>query len=361
MPLTFPFGSRPSGREPVEVAPGFLWFTLPLPMALDHVNIYAIHDTDGWTLIDTGLHTPETEVLLEDIIRHHLAPAPIARVLLTHFHPDHVGMAGWLKTHHGAEIMASRTTWLMVRMLTLDVQPRPVAETLQFYAQAGMDPERLEMLRTRRPFNFADCVHLLPPGYTRLEDGGTLTLGGQTWDIHMGNGHAPEHVTLWSREGTVVIGADQFLADITPNIGVHASEPAANPLAEWLASCRTFRARSDDHLLVLPGHKVPFHGLSTRLDAYAEFHRDCLAALTTYLATPRTTLACFEVLFGRRIPDAEFNLALAEATAHLNYLLAVGTITRAMAADGAWHWQANPTANDLTTRPRPTPNPSPPD
>jgi len=344
MPITFPLASRPSGSEPVEVAPGLLWFTLPLPMALNHVNIYAIHDRDGWTLVDTGLHTPETMALLEDIIRLHLASAPIARVLLTHFHPDHVGMAGWLKAHHGAELMASRTTWLMTRMLTLDVQDRPVEETLQFHARAGVNPDRLDELRNRRPFNFADCVHPLPPGYTRLEEGATITLGGHAWDIRMGNGHAPEHVTLWRRDGAMVIGADQFLADITPNIGVHANEPAANPLAEWLVSCQAFRARANDNLLVIPGHKTPFQGLAARLDAYTAFHRDCLHALTSHLATPRTALECFEVLFGRPIPETEFNLALAEAVAHLNYLLATGDVTRAMAENGAWLWQVNPTA-----------------
>ncbi len=339
MPITLPFANRPSGTSPVEIEPGFLWFTLPLPMALDHVNIHAIHDRDGWTLIDAGLYTPTSVEMLKEIIRLHLAPYPIARVLLTHFHPDHVGMAGWLKAEHGAELIASRTTWLMARMLTLDVQERPVDETLRFYARAGMSSDRLAIVRERRPFNFADCVHALPPGYTRLKENDTITLGGHAWDVRMGNGHAPEHVTLWRQDGRMVIGADQFLADITPNIGVHANEEAANPLAEWLDSCQTFLSMADDSRLVIPGHKTPFRCLATRLEQYLVHHNDSLANLTDFLATPRTALDCFDVLFGRRIPESEFALALAETIAHLNYLLADGTISRKADGSGAWLWQ----------------------
>ena len=338
--LIYPMEGRPRGSEPIVIEEGLLWFSLPLPMALDHVNVYALQDTDGWTIIDTGIGNEATGRIWQDIIDNHLQGDPVKRIILTHHHPDHVGMAGWFKSRYNPEMLSSRTAWLMTRMLVLDVQDVPVPASIDFLVDGGMGADRLEEIRTRRPFNFADCVHPIPPGYTRLSEGNVLEMGGNKWTIRTGDGHAPEQLTFWRSDGAMVIGGDQFLADITPNIGVHPNEPGADPLEEWLTSCRRFAAIADDKILVLPGHKSPFRGLSVRLNQYLGFHRDCLARLTSYLEQPRTTIECFEILFGRRIPEREFTLALAEAVAHLNHLLFRGVVCRKRGAGGAWMWQA---------------------
>lgn len=334
-----PWDSPPEDGRATEVAPGVLWLRLPLPMALDHVNVYALDEGDSWTIVDTGLHSKRGVALWEALLAGPLAGRPVGRVILTHHHPDHIGMAGWLMQRFDAGLLTSRTAWLMARMLILDVEERPSPQALDFWRAAGMDPEIFETRRQERPFNFADICAPLPVGYTRLQQGDVLRAGGRDWDVHMGYGHAPEHLTLWSRDDNLVLAGDQILPSISPNIGVYPTEPQADPLAGWLDSCaRLGRLARNDHL-VLGGHKLPFTGLPLRMRQLAGNHHGALERLMQHLAQPRTAADCFAPLFKRRIDSGTYGLALVEAVAHLNHLYQSGRITRTRRADGAWLWQ----------------------
>ena len=339
MSLRFPFGTPPDPGAAVEVAEGVLWLRLPLPMALDHVNVYALADADGWTLIDIGMNSRKTRDIWEAALAGPLAGKTVARVLLTHHHPDHVGLVGWFQDR-GAELLTTRTAWLYARMLTLDVQDRPSAQSMQFYTRAGMTPEMLTKRATERPFNFADVVAPMPLGFTRVEEGETLTLGGRRWRVRLGQGHAPDHITLWSEVDELVIGGDQLLPGISPNIGVYPTEPEADPLTEWLEATARFVPHAREDQLVLPGHKLPFTGLPFRLQQMAENHHQALERLLGHLHEPQTAAGCFPALYKRPIGEGEYGLALVEAVAHLNCLLRRGQVCRSLRADGAWLWQA---------------------
>ena len=323
--IRHPWPEPPPQGEAVEVAEGVLWMRLPLPMRLDHVNAYALADADGWTVVDTGFDTNRTRAIWRRLLSGPLAGAPVARVLATHQHPDHIGLAGWFVEQHGAELWTSRTAWLFARMLALDVQERATPQQIDFWRRAGMDEERLAQRAAERPWNTADVVHPLPLGYRRLRDGQTLRLGGRGWTVVTGEGHAAEHLTLWSDSDNLVIGGDQLLPGISPNLGVYPTEPGADPVGDWLDSCAQMAARAEERHLVLPGHKLPFTGLPQRLAQLAENHESALRRLAGALAqSPRTAVGCFDLLFGRRIGDGEYGLALVEAVAHLNALQARG-------------------------------------
>jgi len=335
-PLRYPF-EVPEPGTAVEVAEGVLWMRLPLPMALDHVNVYALADGDGWCIVDTGFDTAKTRAMWQTLLAGPLAGKPVARVLVTHHHPDHIGLAGWFQAQ-GAELITTRTAWLMARMLVLDDQDRPTPETLAFWRGAGMERAVYDQRAGERPFNFADVVAPLPLGFTRIAEGGTLRIGGRDWTVRMGNGHAPEHATLWG-DG-IVIGGDQLIPSISPNLGVYATEPLADPVADWLESCERLSGFAEDDQLVLPGHKLPFLGLPTRLRQLIDNHHGALQRLEGFLAEPRTAAACFKVMFKRDIGPAEYGLALVEAYAHCQHLWHAGSATRVQRSDGAWLWQA---------------------
>lgn len=321
----------------MEIAPGVLWLRLPLPMALDHVNAYALDDGDGWTLVDPGINTPACRAALEAALAGPLAGRPVRRVIVTHYHPDHIGLAGWLQAR-GAALITTRTSWLFARMLQLDEQRLPVSETLAFWRAAGMEPGLLARRAQERPFNFADLVHPLPLGYQRIREDDVIAAGGRRWRVRIGEGHAPDHATLWSEDDDLVLGGDQLLPSISANLGVYATEPAADPVADWLESCRRFEPLAQERHLVLPGHKLPFSGLPLRLRQMIENHEGALNRLRALLAEgPRPATACFPALFKRPIGEAEYGLALVEAVAHLNHLLHLGELRRET-RDGIWIW-----------------------
>lgn len=335
--MRFPHAEPPVEGEATQVATGVLWMRLPLPMVLDHVNVYALDDDDGWTIVDTGMASKRGAAIWESLLAGPLAGKSVRRVIVTHHHPDHVGMAGWFQTR-GAELLMTRTAWLYARMLVLDVQALPTAEQIAFWRGAGMDPTLLTKRSGERPNNFIDAVAPMPLGFTRMTEGDVITAGGRDWVVRLGSGHAPDHATLWSMDGALVLGGDQLLPNISANIGVYPTEPEANPLEDWLVSTERFKEHATDQQLVLPGHKLPFYGLPFRLKQMVANHENALDRLRAHLAVPSTAAGCFQPLFRREIGAGEYGLALVEAVAHLNYLLRRGEVLRSMGQDGAWVW-----------------------
>lgn len=339
--LRYPWDTPPEhGTGAIEVAPGVLWLRLPLPMKLDHVNVYALDEGDSWTVVDTGFASKKSKAIWADLMAGPLRGKPVSRVVVTHHHPDHIGLAGWFQAEHGAELVTTRTAWLMSRMLTLDVQEVSAPEALTFYERSGMDAAMLEKRRLDRPFNFADVVAPLPLGFTRVKQGDQITMGGRNWDVHIGNGHAPEHATFWSRDDNLVIAGDQILSSISPNIGVYATEPMADPIADWLEACERLATMARPDHLVLGGHKLPFTGLPKRMQQLIENHHSGLTRLLAFLDTPKSASECFPPLFKRKIGEGEYGLALVEAVAHLSHLYQTGLATRSLRGeDGAWVYQ----------------------
>ena len=335
--IRYPFAEPPVEGQAVEVAAGVLWMRLPLPMALDHVNVYALEDGDGWTVVDTGMASKRGVAIWQALLAGPLGGKPVHRVIVTHHHPDHVGMAGWFQAQ-GADLLMTRTAWLYARMLVLDVQALPTAEQIAFWRGAGMDPALLAKRSNERPYNFIDAVAPMPLGFTRMSEGDVIAAGGRDWVVRLGSGHAPDHATLWSVDGEVVLGGDQLLPSISANIGVYPTEPGANPLQDWIESTTGFVPFATADQLVLPGHKLPYRGLPFRLTQMVANHLSALDRLRAFLAAPATAAQCFAPLFKREIGAGEYGLALVEAVAHLNYLLQRGCVSRSMREDGAWVW-----------------------
>jgi glyoxylase-like metal-dependent hydrolase (beta-lactamase superfamily II) len=322
--------------EPRELSPGLFGVRFALPFALDHVNIWLLAEADGWTLIDAGLADQPSRERWQDLAGF-MAGRPVTRLVATHFHPDHMGLAGWWCERSGAELWASRTEWLQGRALALDASEDFVAAGRRFDHRAGLDAgEVLE--RAARGNLYRLRVTLPPAAYRRLAEGDRPTIAGSRWQVIVGRGHAPEMLCLYSAERNLLIAADQVLPRISPIVGVWPGEPEANPLAEFLASLATLRQLPDD-CLVLPSHGRPFRGLHVRIDQLAAHHRERLAATLEACRRPATAVEIMPQLFDRELDRHQLSFAIAETVAHLNYLIAEGRVQRRLDADQRLRYQ----------------------
>lgn len=326
--LSYPFDDTPAPGELIEVADGVYWLRMPLPFSLDHINLWLLEDGDGVVLVDTGLKTPDVKALWNLIFETHIAGRPVTKIVVTHFHPDHIGLAGWLHEKTSAPIHISRTEFLMTRTLCLDVRDAPPPEVMAFYERAGWDEDLLENQRRSGFGSFAKVVSPLPIGYQRLKAGGSLSINGNDWQIWVGEGHAPEHVCLYCPQLDVLISGDQVLPRISSNVSVYATEPEADPLRDWLRSLQAFKALPAS-CLVLPSHNEPFYGLHLRLNNLISGHCAKLERLNRKLKTPKTTLETLDTLFGRRFDSPTLiSLATGESLAHLRFLETCGFVER---------------------------------
>lgn len=336
---TYPALEVPGPGSATQVAPGVLWMRLPLPFQLDHINVYAIADGDGWVIVDTGLKTGVSIQAWTEALEGVLGGRPVTRIICTHMHPDHIGLAGWLCAQMGAPLLMSQIEYLTGRMLAAEEGGDAPAEGEVFYRAAGWNEAQIEKWRADYG-GFAKGVSPIPRAFQRLSEGDVLDIGGEDWTVVIGSGHSPEHVCLWRKSDDVFIAGDQILPRISSNVSVWPTEAAADPLGDWMASIDKLRALLPEGLFLLPAHGEPFYGVHARLDALKRGHEMALKRLDRTLGKPSRVVDAFPAVFGRAIGDAVLGMATGEAQAHLNYMERRGRARRTRDENGVDWWSA---------------------
>jgi glyoxylase-like metal-dependent hydrolase (beta-lactamase superfamily II) len=311
---------------------------MPLPMSLDHINVWVLEDGDGFMVVDSGFGTTRTFALWEQIFADGLAGRPVTRLLVTHMHPDHVGAAGWLARRWDVELMMTRDEFLQCRNLVADTDRAAPPEALDFYRSTGWDAAQLTEYQARFG-SYGKVVSPLPNAYARIRDGDSLNVNGHAWQVMVGNGHSPEHACLFCADLNLLISGDQILPAISSNVSVWPTEPHADPLADWLDSCVALRDALPADVLVLPSHGVPFVGAARRLTRLIESHEQALDRVLSACAQPRTATDICTVLFTRKLEGDHLYMATGEALAHLHYLLYRGRLAAAT-RDGRRYFQS---------------------
>lgn len=324
--LVFPFAEPPGPGEIREVAPGILWARIPLPFQLNHVNIYLIQDDGGWAIVDTGTANNDTRAAWEALLSGPLAGQKVTKVIITHFHPDHIGLAGWLCERFDAPLLTSQTTYLSCKNLALDPGSLEAQSYRDFYQQHGMTEETAGLVCTQG-HAYLRMVAPLPLTFSRLVAGDQLMLGGRRFDVLSGDGHAPEQIMLYSPEDRVLLAADQVITKITPNISVWAVEPDGDPLGLYLRSLRALMSSLREDTLVLPGHQLPFVGLHQRCWELVTHHQHRCALITEACrSTSKTVAELVPVLFSRPLDPHQLGFAFSETHAHVNRMVAEGEL-----------------------------------
>ena len=335
--LDYPYTPPAADGSVVEVAPGILWARMPMPMALDHINVYLLRDEEAWTVVDTGLHTETSKQVWEHIAATHLDGLPITRLICTHGHYDHAGLAAWIMERFGACLQMTYGEYYMVRGL-MGPPPDPLPSSQRnFYLRAGMCDEQIDrMFSALRSDPFMPPI---PPHYQRIREGDTLPIGDRDWVVLIGEGHSPEHACLYNPADRILIAGDQLLPRITSNVLVSPIEPEANPLQLWLASLDRLDQLAPD-TLVLPSHQNVFRGLHARVEELRLHHQQQFDLLCEELKQhgPHTALELMLVQFPKRRHAADDLMAMGETIAHLSWLRHEGRVRRVLEEDGCYRF-----------------------
>jgi glyoxylase-like metal-dependent hydrolase (beta-lactamase superfamily II) len=324
--LAFPFPAPPERGQTIEVAPGLLWARIPLPFRLDHVNVYFLDDGDGWAVVDTGINDENARAAWHALLSGPLAGRRLTRVIVTHMHPDHIGLAGWLTEKFDIPLLTSQTAY--IECLNLSLAPGKLQAPVyrDFYLRNGLDAATTALIATMG-HDYLGMVAPLPPTFERLVAGDELIVGGRKFDVLAGDGHAPEQLMLFNGEEQLFLAADQVLVKISPNVSVAAMSPRGDPLGLYLRSLRALKAELPSTALVLPGHQLPFYGLHERASELEAHHAArCAALAQACREKPCRPAELIPVMFTRRLDPHQMGFAFSELLAHVNYMLAHGAL-----------------------------------
>jgi glyoxylase-like metal-dependent hydrolase (beta-lactamase superfamily II) len=330
--LRFPVAAAPPAGEALGMAPGVWWLRMPLPFALDHINLWVLEDGPGWTIVDAGYALSATRAAWERLFAGPFAGRPVTRIIVTHYHPDHVGLAGWLAERWRAPLWITEKEWLYARVMSRSADDF-AEQRRDFARRAGLDAAASELFGDRET-SYRRGVPSVPPRFHRIVDGVEIAIGGRHWRVIVGEGHAPELACLYCAELGVLISADQVLPRISPNVSLQPHEPDGDPLALYLASLARLRAAVPAETLVLPSHNLPFYGLHTRIDELAQHHEARCGEILDALDRPHSAVDLLPVLFRRPLDPHQTAFALGEALAHLRLLEGRSELVRVPGTDG---------------------------
>ena len=333
----YPFANPPAPAATIEVAPGVHWLRMALPFQLDHINLWLLEDgtkeNPSWLMVDTGLGNEPTRALWDRIFAEKIGSRPVKRVLVTHYHPDHAGNAAWLCERSGAELWMTRGEYLTVHAARHGAAGYSPQAQMALFRANGLDETQANALLTRGGL-YKTMVPDFPFSHRRIFEGESISIGGRDWQVIVGYGHAPEHVSLHCAALNVLISGDMLLPRISTNISVRPIDPWSNPLRLFLDSIRRYRDLPED-ILVLPSHGLPFRGAHARIAQLEAHHQERLADLqAACVASPRTAAEVLELLFRRKLDTSQIFFAMGEAIAHLHYLYYEGRLARTVGADG---------------------------
>jgi len=321
----------------LEVAPGIHWVRMQLPFALNHVNLWLLEDDGGWAIVDTGYNDEPTRERWTAALARIAGDRPVTQLIVTHFHPDHCGLAGWFAEQRGAALSMTAAEWLQAHLNRHAGATADLEQRLAFFAANGLPEDALAGYRRERP-DFARILRPVPGIYGRLMDGEEIAIGGRRWRVITGGGHSPDHAALWCAEANVLISGDQVLPRISTNVSVPSYEPGGDPLRLFLQSFDKFRPLPSD-ALVLPSHDRPFYGLHDRLAALDAHHADRLERTWDACAEPQTAAEMIPTIFDRALDAHQLGFAIGEALSHANYLVADGRLVRIRDADGLFRYR----------------------
>lgn len=331
MSVYYPYAYPPAAAAIQEAASGVFWLRMPLPFQLDHVNLWLLRDGDGWVIVDTGFPSDEARAIWAEVLDQ--LDGPVTKLVVTHFHPDHLGLATWLMERTGAPLYMTSGEFLTAHAVWNEVGGHGAHFMVEQFRQHGLDEAFLGKFE-KRGSGYRQAVPSLPDHYHRLLDGDCLEINGHKWQVNVGFGHSPEHAALYCQERDMVISGDMLLPKISTNISVFAATPDADALGWYLDSLAEMAREIPTRTLVLPSHGLPFTGVQARVEELRMHHDARLQALEEKCKAPQSAAEVLSTLFPRALDTHQMMFAMGEAIAHMNHLEKAGRLSKIFGTDG---------------------------
>jgi len=335
--LEYPFEQKwaPAAGKPFEVSEGVYWLRMPIPISLDHINLWLLKDGEGWVIVDSGVDDESCKAVWETVFREFCAPEEVNRIVITHFHMDHIGLASWLALRCDCPIYMTHGEYALYH----DIITRDEVSTAEmvrgFFHSLGFDSAAQDAIV---PFFKTDEkpreARVQPEQVQYIQEGDTLKIGGKSWQVITGNGHSPEHACLFNQHDDVLISGDQSLPRISSNVSVFPGSDVVDPLGDWVASCEKLRDVIPDTTLVLPAHQEPFKRNPARMQQMIDDHHAQLNRLRSVLGQPMNAIEARKQLFNRQLDPMQKVLATGETMAHLRYLTQRNEVSERVDEDG---------------------------
>lgn len=334
---SYPFSEGPEPGQAISIHPLVKWVRLPLPFSLDHINCYLIRDGEGWCVVDTGMKGDKAIAIWQQLIRDALDGLPVTRVIATHHHPDHIGLAGWFGDTFQVPFYTSEAEYFYTRTFHAPKREERYWESVAYFDLTDMREESKNALLGDN--NYHHMVWEVPSAFHRLKDGETVSIGDTQWQVITTRGHSPEHVSLYCAGLDMLVSGDQVLPEITSNVSISSTQAYANPLQDWFDAHQKIRDSVPDSVLILPAHQLPFHGLHDRLDEVVAHHHERLDKILTLSQSPKSAQTLTNKLFERDMDSFQNFLAVGECMAHINWLLEEKRMSR-NEVEGVWMFTA---------------------
>ena len=326
MRLKYVDGPTPEPGQSVPIAPGVRWARIPLPMDLNHINVWLLDTADGCIVVDTGMAASIGKDAWESIEREYFSQRPVRAVFITHIHPDHIGLSAWLQERYGVPVLMSQRTHELAKIMLGGEGTSQFASVEPFFRAHGL-ADAAQIQAMFRPDRFARMSSGMPRVAQFIADSEVVRWGEGEWTALETNGHAEGHLCLSNPALRVLISGDQVLPTISSNISFMVGNGDPNPLGSYLSSLQRLRSLDKD-TLVLPSHGVPFRGLQQRIDDLTGHHLEQLDKLATVCVEPKSAVALLPLMFRRELKGMHLFLAIGEALAHLEYLVHAGRLRR---------------------------------
>ena len=333
--LDYPFSKRPADGQTLKVAPNIYWLRMPLPIALNHINLWLLEGDEGWTIVDSGMATEESKTVWKNIFTNVFKTKPLEKIVITHMHLDHSGLAGWLTNEWDIEPYFTKKEFNETLKISKGMNPEQQKITLDYYKKCGYDEESQQHFIERIGYR-KTLVTNLKSNFQELKDQQTPQLSDGIWKIILAEGHSPAHACLYSEQKNVFICGDVLLPRITPNVSVNPAHPDSNPLRDWLESLEKIKQSIPHDVLVLPSHGYPYQGAHRRIEAIVNNHHEKLDRIYQYIDEPKSVTELFPILFDSKINQHTLVLAVGETMSHLNYLVAENRLKKSIDEKGLY-------------------------